>query len=511
MYLLDYTYWKTADTLLRSGYEFIPSSDYSDEIWLEAPGKSPYDMVRLHRKNVDFHQEIVRDANMQAERIEQVRISLNKRSIKVLNLLFSAEAPVDDWEEAIGEPYKKGKASVESALIHTAEFDQGIQRIEASLQTDLAALRHLREDDISYDDVQGVKESFISLLKKKEERRKKEAAFFQNGKPFFTYIFIALQLIMFFLLEINGGSTNTETLVAFGAKENSLIAAGEWWRLVTPIVLHIGLAHLAFNTFALWSIGTAVEKIYGSGRFLLIYLLAGVTGSIASFVFSPYPSAGASGAIFGCLGALLYLAVSNRKLFLKTIGTNIIVIIIINLGFGFAVSNIDNSGHIGGLIGGFLAAGALGLPNTSARAKRIVSAVLLVALGGGFLYYGVHSPAHQQTALVQQAGRLYQDGQYEEVSELLSGEAQQEGASADLLRILAVSDMQIGEYDKAAALLERAIDKEPEDDTSYYNLALLYAEKNEWAKAETAIKTAVKLKPNEQSYKELQEQIERKE
>lgn len=137
--------------------------------------------------------------------------------------------------------------------------------------------------------------------------------------------------------------------------------------------------------------------------------------------------------------------------------------------------------------------------------------MLLVALGGGFLYYGVHSPAHQQTALVQQAGRLYQDGQYEEVSELLSGEAQQEGASADLLRILAVSDMQIGEYDKAAALLERAIDKEPEDDTSYYYLAFLYAEKNEWAKAETAIKTAVKLKPNEQSYKELQEQIERKE
>ncbi|MDQ0928444.1 hypothetical protein QFZ25_002504 [Bacillus atrophaeus] len=122
MYLLDYTYWKTADTLLRSGYEFIPSSDYSDEIWLEAPVKSPNDMVRLHRKNVDFHQEIVRDANMQAERIEQVRISLNKRSIKVLNLLFSAEAPVDDWEEATGEPYKKGKASVESALIHTAEF-----------------------------------------------------------------------------------------------------------------------------------------------------------------------------------------------------------------------------------------------------------------------------------------------------------------------------------------------------------------------------------------------------
>nr|MDH3164128.1 rhomboid family intramembrane serine protease [Bacillus licheniformis] len=82
----------------------------------------------------------------------------------------------------------------------------------------------------------------------------------------------------------------------------------------------------------------------------------------AAFLFSPYPSAGASGAIFGCLGALLYLAFSNRKAFLKTIGTNIIVIIILNLGLGFTISNVDNAGHIGGLIGGLLTALAVGIP-----------------------------------------------------------------------------------------------------------------------------------------------------
>ncbi|PHI50074.1 rhomboid family intramembrane serine protease [Bacillus halotolerans] len=502
MYLLEYTYWKVAAHLVRRGYGVIQSGE-SDEIWLEAPDKSSHDLIRLFKQNIDFRQEIARDIEVQAERVEHVRKSIGKRHLKLLNVLISAEAPVDDWEEITEKPFEKGQVSVETALVTGTSLHEDLQAVFPSLDA-----VEWTEDRDSLEHVQMAKEHFFSLVQKQEEQRKKEAAFFQNGKPIFTYLFIALQLVMFFLLEINGGSTNTETLVAFGAKENGLIAAGEWWRLLTPIVLHIGLAHLAFNTLALWSVGTAVERMYGSGRFLLIYLAAGITGSIASFVFSPYPSAGASGAIFGCLGALLYVAVSNRKMFLKTIGTNIIVIILINLGFGFAVSNIDNSGHIGGLAGGFLAAAALGLPKAKDWGKKLVSAMLLAALAGGFLYYGLHSPSHQETALIRQANELYQEGKYKEVTELLNGEAEQKDASADLLKILAVSDIQISEYDQAISLLERAVQKEPKDHASYYYLALLYAKKNELGQADKAIRTAVKLKPKEERYIELQQQIE---
>lgn len=504
MYLLEYTYWNVAAHLVRRGYGVIQSGE-SDEIWLEAPDKSSHDLIRLFKQNIDFRQEIARDIEVQAERIEHVRKSIGKRHLKLLNVLISAEAPVDDWQEIADKPFEKGQVSVETALVTGTSLHEDLQAIFPSFEA-----VEWTEDRDSLEHAQMAKERFFSLVQKQEEQRKKEAAFFQNGKPIFTYLFIALQLVMFFLLEINGGSTNTETLVAFGAKENGLIADGEWWRLLTPIVLHIGLAHLAFNTLALWSVGTAVERMYGSGRFLLIYLAAGITGSIASFVFSPYPSAGASGAIFGCLGALLYVAVSNRKMFLKTIGTNIIVIILINLGFGFAVSHIDNSGHIGGLVGGFLAAAALGLPKTKALGKKLVSAILLVALAGGFLYYGLHSPSHQETALIRQANELYQEGKYKEVTELLNGEAEQKDASADLLKVLAVSDIQIGEYDQAISLLERAVQKEPKDHASYYNLALLYAEKNELGQADKAIRTAVKLEPKEEHYKKLQQEIENK-
>ncbi|MER0467338.1 rhomboid protease YqgP [Bacillus cabrialesii subsp. cabrialesii] len=502
MYLLDYTYWKIAAHLVNSGYGVIQAGE-SDEIWLEAPDKSSHDLVRLYKHDIDFRQEMVRDIEEQAERVERIRTSLGKRQLKLLNVFFSADAPVDDWEEIAEKPFEKGPVSVEPAIVRGTMLRDDLQAVFPSFRAE-----ECTEDRDSFEDAQMARERFLSLVLRQEEQRKKEAAVFQNGKPIFTYVFIALQVLMFFLLERNGGSTNTETLVAFGAKENSLIAAGEWWRLLTPIVLHIGIAHLAFNTLALWSVGTAVERMYGSGRFLLIYLAAGMTGSIASFVFSPYPSAGASGAIFGCLGALLYVALSNRKMFLKTIGTNIIVIIIINLGFGFAVSNIDNSGHIGGLIGGFFTAAALGLPKAGALGKRALSAVLLIALAAGFLYYGLHSPSHQESALIQQARELYQEGKYEEVTELLNGEAEQKNASAELLKILAVSDIQIGEYEQAASLLERVVKKEPKDHASYYYLALLYTEKNELNQAEKAIKSALKLKPKEQSYIELQQKIE---
>ncbi|WP_434178626.1 rhomboid protease YqgP [Bacillus stercoris] len=498
MFLLEYTYWKVATHLVKSGYGVIQAGE-SDEIWLEAPDKSPYDLVRLYKHDLDFRQEMVRDIEEQAERVERVRNQLGRRRMKLLNVFFSTEAPVDDWQEISKQPFEKGTVSVTPVIVRGSMLRDDLQAVFPSFRT---------EEHDSFEDTQMARECFLSLVQKQEEQRKTEAAVFQNGKPIFTYLFIALQVLMFFVLEINGGSTNTETLVAFGAKENSLIAQGEWWRLLTPIVLHIGIAHLAFNTLALWSVGTAVERMYGSGRFLLIYLAAGITGSIASFVFSPYPSAGASGAIFGCLGALLYVALSNRKMFLRTIGTNIIVIIIINLGFGFAVSNIDNSGHIGGLIGGFFAAAALGLPKAGALGKRLLSAVLLIALAAGFLYYGLHSPSHQESALIQQANELYQEGKYEEVTELLNGEAEQKDASADLLKILAVSDIQLGEYDQAISLLERAVKKEPKDHASYYYLAVLYVEKNELGQAEKAIRTAVKLKPKEKRYKELQQQIE---
>lgn len=156
----------------------------------------------------------------------------------------------------------------------------------------------------------------------------------------------------------------TAALYFLGAKENGAINAGQWWRLLTPMVLHGSVFHLLFNSWALYALGADVERVYGTARFLATYLLAGLAGSIASYVFNPGSlSVGASGAIFGMLGALAAFSYTSRSL----IGAEasrmqlgqMATLAAINLAFGFAVPNIDNSAHIGGLIVGGLVGFAL--------------------------------------------------------------------------------------------------------------------------------------------------------
>jgi rhomboid protease GluP len=180
-------------------------------------------------------------------------------------------------------------------------------------------------------------------------------------KPYATYGLIAINIIVFILGTISGGTQDINVLTKYGAKVNSLIIEGEYWRFITAAFVHIGFAHLAFNMYGLYSIGSLVERIYGRYKFLFIYFIAAILGSITSFIFSPIPSAGASGAIFGLLGALLYIGRKNPKLFSTSFGINVLVVVVFNLLYGFTNKGIDNFGHIGGLIGGYLASNIVGL------------------------------------------------------------------------------------------------------------------------------------------------------
>lgn len=176
-------------------------------------------------------------------------------------------------------------------------------------------------------------------------------------RAWITPILLILNLLVFLAMEVAGGSTSSCVLLRFGAKFNYLIAMGQWWRLLTPIFLHIGVVHLLFNEYALWIFGREVERLFGSARFFGIYILSGLYGSWASFALSAALSAGASGAIFGIIGALVAFFLRNRERF-GEMGrrqlTSLVAVIGFNLFLGFTIPGIDNFGHIGGLISGFL-------------------------------------------------------------------------------------------------------------------------------------------------------------
>jgi membrane associated rhomboid family serine protease len=190
------------------------------------------------------------------------------------------------------------------------------------------------------------------------------------ASPFWVRTLLAVNLVVFVAMIAYGwlqfgdwdGTTNSIVLTTFGMKVNDLVAQGQVWRLFTAMFLHIGALHLLSNLYALHALGPLVEGYFGHGRFLAIYLIGGLTGSVASYAFSAASSAGASGAVFALIGATTVYFLRYRDNFGargRAIVQNMFVIIAINLVFGLSIPFIDNWGHIGGLIGGAIVAWGL--------------------------------------------------------------------------------------------------------------------------------------------------------
>ncbi|MFZ3102335.1 MAG: rhomboid family intramembrane serine protease, partial [Desulfitobacteriaceae bacterium] len=150
-----------------------------------------------------------------------------------------------------------------------------------------------------------------------------------------SYTLIGVNLIFFLILTAAGGSENQDVLIRYGAKVNELIDAGEYWRFLSSTFIHIGVIHLTFNLYALWVLGHFAEIRFGHGRFMALYLVSGICASIASYFFSTAISAGASGAIFGIMGGLLYYSWQHPDLWKNGFGKNLLVVIAVNLGFGY--------------------------------------------------------------------------------------------------------------------------------------------------------------------------------
>jgi rhomboid protease GluP len=196
-----------------------------------------------------------------------------------------------------------------------------------------------------------------------------------------------------------------DLLVLYGARINEAILAGELWRFLTPALLHGSLPHIAFNMYALLSFGTGLERYFGHGRFLLLYVLGAFAGNVASFLFSAGYSVGASTAIFGLLGAEAVFLIQNRKVFpgqFRSAIGNIIFIAAINLFIIGSLPGIDNWGHIGGLIGGLMFTSFAGpkwevegiypayqLVDQRPFSSVVVGAGTVVLIFGGLAFWGM--------------------------------------------------------------------------------------------------------------------------
>ncbi len=317
----------------------------------------------------------------------------------------------------------------------------------------------------------------------------------------FTIIFLVANIFVFFLMTFSGGTENYETLRLYGAKYNSLIEAGEWWRLVTPVFIHIGWIHLLANMYGLFVLGPYVEKLYGSAKFVVFWLAAGIAGVAASYFASKYgmhegftgrflarggdgPSAGASGALFGLIGVLFVFGIKFRhelpEGFKQAFGTGMLPTILINLFIGYALPFIDNAAHLGGLVAGAVMALFVNYKRPGERASIAhlwhalqILALLLVVVSFSLVarnYTG--APPALPENISDTASRVLRSNEgdvraYLEATNTgqrafagaIGGDAGEVGAAIEKLAQAPRLDQQAGELnDELKALIERARD-----------------------------------------------------
>ena len=173
---------------------------------------------------------------------------------------------------------------------------------------------------------------------------------------------ILLNILVFLAVEFTGSSQNTMHMLDCGAAYTPMIVqGGEYYRLFTCMFLHFGIEHLLNNMLVLFVLGSRLERVIGKIKFLLLYLLGGVLGNVISLYLELHAqnfavSAGASGAVFAVMGAMIYIVIRNKGRLGDLSMRQILIMAAFSLYFGFASSGVDNTAHVAGMVSGFLLA-----------------------------------------------------------------------------------------------------------------------------------------------------------
>lgn len=199
---------------------------------------------------------------------------------------------------------------------------------------------------------------------------------FKMKKPIITYLLVIINILMY-IIPILFGTYNA--LLDKYSIYGPAVRAGQYYRLITGTFIHANIFHLFFNCYALAILGSQLESFLGKPKYLIVYLFSALIGSLFSVTFAGnYYSIGASGAIFGLMGSLVYFGYHYRVYLGNVVKSQIIPLILMNLGIGFLVPGIDNSAHIGGLLGGALITVALGVKNKSSNFEKINGLIVTI-------------------------------------------------------------------------------------------------------------------------------------
>ena len=353
--------------ITEEGYTPIIVHGAQDEIWLENLG-AKYSIVRIMSGHIHNHEQLEFDLYKTHSLINRIKKKTFSFKVNALSIFLDVEDTVK-----------------------LSDSDDGIDCVNVIEEKDLKKYENI---NLAFPNIASklrFSEDGISLFAKitddinkaTEKEAKKNEDVFSKKKPSATMIIIAINVLVFFISTI----FSVETIATHGGLYSPLVRAGEIYRLITSNFIHANIVHLLLNMYALYIIGSQIESFFGSLKYVTIYMFSGLIGSLLSMAFlGDSWSIGASGAIFGLFGALLYFGYHYRVYLGSTLKTQIIPIIVLNLVIGFSIPGIDQFAHLGGLAGGAIISMAVGLKYKTSRYER-VNGVILSALSLLFLIY----------------------------------------------------------------------------------------------------------------------------
>lgn len=369
--------------IMKLVHYFITKEDYhpiiingiENEIWLENKN-NVYSFIRIVTKHIHNSEQFNYDMLKTKHISKQIKNKIFDFNMNMLSIYVDVE---DDSDiKNIDKRYINVIIKNEEDL-----FSNNII---------LNSFKNIKNDFIMNDDdfelISQISKEINEKTKVEGEERNKTM---KSEKPILTYALILINILVFILMYIYGnGSEDTKTLIEFGANYIPYVKDGAYIRLITSAFIHIGVAHLLFNMYALYVIGKEIEQLYGRVKYILIYLVSAIMGSLFTVVFasSNTVAAGASGAIFGLLGSLLYFGYTYRGYIGNNIINQVIPAILLNLFIGFTNPNIGNAAHIGGLIGGYLISMALGIDIEKDNKGKTNGLIIIIILTIFMIYMG---------------------------------------------------------------------------------------------------------------------------
>lgn len=384
---MDITISKNDEIVMKLLHYFITEQGYNpvilhgakDEIWLEN-NDSDYKIVRIVSNYIHNDEQLQFDLFKTKQILKKIKRKMFSFKINALSIFVNLgdNVHLDDTSFDNIDLAKLNELNDIKNYSFIINTFPNILEVETSKEEGMELFIKLTSD----------------INNKNQEETKKAEDVFSKKKPIVTYSLLIINILIFLILVLLGGGIleiDPNLLYKFGALVN-FDAMGrnpiELYRLFTSIFLHAGLFHLLCNMYSLYVIGPQLESFYGKTKFLIIYILSGIIGNLLSIIFlgDSYVSVGASGAIFGLLGSLLYFGYHYRIYLSSVIKSQIIPLILLNLLIGFAVVGINNFAHVGGLIGGILVSIAVGVKYKSTKFD-IINGIIMTIIFVVFLSF----------------------------------------------------------------------------------------------------------------------------